>query len=104
VLQADVNAWVNALVERYKFETAVLKPEDMTLETSAVQVHISPDRSRPIRDRSNPSSVAGHRTVVHIPFIGDGSTFLLQPHNFTLQELRASVGDGELLCGVRVPG
>ena len=103
VLQADPNEYVNVLIERYKVESPVLKPEEMTLETSAAQVDISKDRSRPIRDRRSPLCVAGHRTVVHIPFVGDGSMFLLQPNRFTLQELQAKVGDGELFLEFEYP-
>lgn len=103
VLQADPNEYVNALIERYKVESPVLKPEDMALQTSTAQVDISKDRSRPIRDRRSPLCVAGHRTVVQIPFVGDGSMFLLQPNKFTLQEHQAKVGDGELFLEFEYP-
>ena len=102
VLEVEEGAWVRALVERYRIEAPVLRPDEITMDESVpVQVDVSSDTSRIIRIR--PALVRGYRTPVHIPFSGDPDIFGFLPSSHILVQLHAEVGDGELVLNVEYP-
>ncbi len=96
VLQVHEQEWAAALRERYRIEAPVLDRASVRMEKpEPTQVDVSGDISRLIRFR--PVYVPGHRTVVHIPFAGEEDVFHFLPSSHLMVELRARVGDGELL-------
>ncbi len=102
VLEADEEAWVRALVERYRIEAPALRPEEITMgESVPVQVDVSWDTSRIIR--IEPVFVRGYLTPAHIPFSGDPDIFNFLPSSRILVQLHAEVGDGELVLNVEYP-
>jgi hypothetical protein len=104
VLQADEEEWAKALVERYRVQAPELGPDEPWMDKPQnVQVDVSPDPQRYIRDRSRPFYMPGHRVVVHIPFAGEEDVFSLRPSSFTLSPPSADVGDGELRLVIEYP-
>jgi hypothetical protein len=69
-----------------------------------IKVDVSWDTfGRAIIDPSEPVYVPGHRTVVHLPFVGDKSVFSLKPSSFNFNPPRADVADGELRLVIEYP-
>ncbi len=68
VLHADEEAWVGALVERYRVEAPSLRVAEIWQERpQEVKVDVSSDRSRSFSDPTRTALVAGTRFVVHVP-------------------------------------
>jgi len=105
VLKADEISWAQALAERYAIQAPTLNADEVWMdEPAATPVDVSWDHfNRLIRDPSRPAMVAGHRTVVHIPFSGDKNVFQLRPSSYSLNPPRAVVGDLELLLPLEYP-
>lgn len=105
VLQADDDDWAKALAERYSIEPPELRPDDAWMdEPRDVKVDVSWDHfRRAIIDPDEPVYVPGHRTVVHIPFIGDKAIFSLKPSSWNYNPPRADVADGELRLVIEYP-
>ena len=105
VLQADEVEWAKALADRYSVTAPELKPDDAWMDPPKdVQVDVSWDHvNRAIMDPSRPAYVPGHRTVAHIPFVGDKAVFSLRPSSFTLNPPRADIADGELRLVIEYP-
>lgn len=105
VLQADEDAWAEALAERWRLATPALRPDDVWMdEPRDVKVDVSWDHfNRAILDPSQPAYVAGHQTVVHIPFDGDKSIFRMRASQYSLSPPRAAIGEGELRLVIEYP-
>ncbi len=105
LMQAEIDEWVRALVERYEVEAPQLHPEQAWMDRpQEVQVDVSHEYfMRAISDPTRPAYIAGYRVVVHIPFEGDKAVFSLRPSSFTLNPPRAQVHDGELRDVVEYP-
>ncbi|MGB7589226.1 MAG: hypothetical protein WBM00_11015 [Solirubrobacterales bacterium] len=87
-LQADEEAWVEALVENFDVRVPELGEawRDRPQET---EVDISRNRfsrvvTRAIADLSTPSLAPGYRVVLHVPFEGDYRLFGMQASASTL--------------------
>lgn len=103
VLQVDEAAWVEALVRRHQVQAPFLQLDAITMDDPrAVQVDVSGDQSR-IFGRNFPMVVAGHRTVVHIPFMGEADVFHHKPSTHLMRSFQAGIGDGELLLPIEYP-
>jgi hypothetical protein len=96
VLRVDAEEWVAALVERRTMQTPALGEPWMD---QPIDVRIPFNTINPFENQGIP----GYRVVVHIPFDGDGSIFLLQPSSFTGTVPFASVGDKQLLHVIEYP-
>jgi hypothetical protein len=102
VLQVDEQQWAAALFERYRIDAPVLDRSGVRMEEpEPAQVDVSWEASRLIRLR--PRYVPGHRTVVHVQFVGDDDIFQFLPSSHVLVELHARVGDQELLLEIEYP-
>jgi hypothetical protein len=104
VLQANEDAWADALGERYRVEAPELHSDRMWRSDAVrIEIDVSWDTMRAISDRSSPFMYPGHRLTVHIPFTGDPGVFALQPSSYTLNPPAATVENHELLHTIEYP-
>lgn len=102
-LQAEENAWADALAERYRVDAPVLHPEQMWQEApDGVDVDVSHDFARAVIPGQR-AVIRGYRVVIHIPFEGDHGVFNLQASQFTLNPPRARVHERELTDVIEYP-
>jgi len=74
-----------------------LKGDEITVSHDEVDVDVSLDFNRAIRDRSRPAYVKGTKTSFHVPFEGDPDLFFCCPSSFNFSPPRAIVGKSELV-------
>ena len=76
VLEADEEAWADALVERYRVEAPELRRDEMWQEQpEQMDVDVSHDFRRAVIPGER-ALISGYRVVIHIPFDGDGGSFI----------------------------
>jgi hypothetical protein len=103
VLQADEDAWADALAERYRVDAPVLRPEEMWQEApEGIDVDVSHDFTRAVFPGEQ-ALVRGYRVVIHIPFDGDHGVFNLRASQFSLNPPRATVVEHELTDVIEYP-
>ena len=89
---------MQALVEEFRLDVPVVREEDIYIAHSIeTQVDVSRDPMRMIYDRSQSFYVPGNKTVIAVPFDGDGEFFGVQPQSFTLSPPRGEISKGEIL-------
>jgi hypothetical protein len=104
VMQADAEAWAKVLAARYAIEAPRLLTDDNWRDAAKpIQVDVSRDPRRFVRDGSRRVDVPGHRITVHIPCSGEKAVFGLRPSSFTFNAPRAKVADGELRLVIEYP-
>jgi hypothetical protein len=104
ILQADETAWTQALADRWRLELPELRTNDVWIDDPApCDVDVAGDPRRAVMNRSAAIYVRGHRTAIHIPFLGDKGVFLRQPTMFTLNPPFGEVSDHELVFPVEYP-
>jgi hypothetical protein len=84
------------LTQKYAVESLTLKRDQWTASGSEIQIDVSQDPQRHIRDRSRSFNVPGQRIEVTVPFEGDGGLFFLRSSQFTLNPPSAQVTNGSL--------
>lgn len=103
VLHADEAEWAKALAERYTVELPDLRDQLWMDDPQSVWIDVSKDPSAIPRPDGSIPPARGHRTVIHIPYTGDGTIFQLRPTNFTMNPPRGAVTSNELLLVVEYP-
>ena len=104
LMQADEEAWADALAHHYAADCPVLKTNDVWQEPpSDTTMDVSGDRGRDIFYTEAVRSCPAYRIVVHLPFEGDAAVFGLQPSTFSLNPPRGEVGKGELRLTITFP-
>lgn len=94
---------VRYLVEKYRVEPVVLRPEEWTADQSSIEVDVRHDILRNIRDRSQPAMVPGQRIQVFIPFDGEAAVLKLSPSRRNMNPPRATVRDAEVVFPFDLP-
>jgi hypothetical protein len=103
VLHVDEDAWVDALVDRYRVNVPVLDRDGWWQEAKDVQIDVSYDRSRYFSPGTAPL-VNGTEIEVHVPFEGDSAVFKLAPSTFsTSGPPCAQVIGNELVVSIEYP-
>jgi hypothetical protein len=104
VLQADEEAWADALAERYRVEAPVLCRDDMWQEEpNEIRIDVSRYPGRDVMPGSAPVLYPGYRVDIHLPFNGDHGVFKLRAGQFSLDPPRAIVREDELLDYIEYP-
>jgi hypothetical protein len=86
------------LVSEYRVEPPVLQKDAMHLHgPSEVNIDVSQDPWRDIRDRSRPAYIRGTKVTVSIPFEGDPNVFQLRPSTFTTVFPRGKITGTDLI-------
>jgi hypothetical protein len=103
LLQADEDAWVAALVERYRVEAPKLKIDQWWQDPPAeIKYDVSGHPGRDIRG-SGPFYISGIRVVVHVPFVGEKDLFRFTPNTRDFNPPSADVRNDEVLVVVEYP-
>src|SRR5690242_17687590 len=87
LMQADEEAWADALAHHYAADCPVLKTDEVWQEPPAdTTIDVSGDRMRAIFDPDSPAvrNFPAYKIVVHFPFEGDATVFKLQPSTYSL--------------------
>jgi hypothetical protein len=75
VLEADEDAWADALAERYRVEAPALRRDEMWQESpERVDVDVSHDFSRAVFPGER-ALISGYRVVMHIPLTAMPASF-----------------------------
>ncbi len=74
-----------------------LQRQEMTTSQQEIDMDVSQDPRRFFFERGRPFYIKGTEIVVHIPFIGEGVFFRVQPNMFSSSMPRGSVDGQELL-------
>jgi hypothetical protein len=103
LLQADEDAWVAALVDRYSIEAPQLQTDQWWQDPPAeIRYDVSGHPGRDIRG-SGPFYVNGIRVVVHVPFTGEKDLFKFTPSTRNWNPPSADVRSGEVLIVIEYP-
>jgi len=106
LMQADEEAWADALAHHYAADCPVLKTDSVWQEPPKdTTIDVSGDRMRAIFDPYSDAvrNFPAYRIVVHIPFEGDARVFRLRPGQFSLSPPRCQVGKDELRLAITFP-
>jgi hypothetical protein len=82
---------------KYRIEMPKLKEDQITAEQQEINVDISQDPSRFIRDRSKPFHIKGTQVTFFVPFEGESDLFQCKPDRYTLNPPRVTIRGNELL-------
>lgn len=98
LLQADDEAWSDALGEHFQAVCPTLKTDEIWREpVKEVGVDVSRDPGRDIVDYEAARRYPGYRVRVHVPFEGDAVVFSLKPNQFTFNPPRGRVEGTDLV-------
>ena len=90
----DVHAY---LLGKYRIEPLTLHPEQATSPGAEdVDIDVSHDPMRTIRDRSRPFYLKGTQVTVRIPFTGNRELYYCRPATFNYNPPSGRVGDAHL--------
>lgn len=101
LLNTADDALVAYFSSKYSIDVPVLAMDAITADHREVQIDISHDQSRYIRDRSRPYHIPGTQVEVEIPFTGDKELFLVQPTTFTMSPPRGEVRGSSLFLSIK---
>ena len=97
LLNASEHDLVQALVEEFQLHVPTIKNDDIYIAHSGeTEVDVSRDFTRGYFGGSGAAYVTGNKTVIAVPFEGDGEFFRVQPQTYTLSPPRGSIGSGEI--------
>lgn len=97
ILGTDPERLADYCQAEHTVEIPHLLVDDVEVEQSDAKVDVSHDRTRYVRDRTQPFFIPGTTVTFFVPFAGDKALFGMRPSEFSLNPPKAIVGDGELL-------
>lgn len=93
---------LDSFVKKFSVEVPTLKVEQISTSDQEIDVDVSRDPRRFIRDAS-PFYIKGTEISVHIPFTGEYELFEARPSTFTLSPPRGEIRKSELLLVYSFP-
>lgn len=100
LLNTSVDDLCAYFANTYSIDVPVLDEEGITADQQEVQIDVSRDPMRAIRDRSRPFHIAGTVVRITLPFKGEAEAFRIQPTTYTLNPPRAIVADGSITLSI----
>lgn len=91
---------VRYFADKYRIDVPTLIDESISVDQHEVQIDVSRDPMRFIRDRSRPFHITGTAVEVHVSFSGEAEIFQIQPTTFSLNPPRARVANNVLILTV----
>lgn len=91
-------AVTSKFVSDFEINAPILDIPRMELEEEEVDIDVSRDPRRYIRDSSRPFHIKGTRIVVHVPFTGDRELFDVRPSTYALSPPRGTVDSVNFYC------
>lgn len=101
LLNTSDDALSDYFTSKYTMNVPELCPDRITADQREIQIDVSQDHNRFIRDRSRPFHVTGTQIEVEVPFSGDARFFWVQPTTFSLSPPRGVVRDSSLVLTVQ---
>ena len=94
LLNTSVDDLCMYFVDKYRIDIPDLNRDGIVVDQHETRIYASKDRSRAIRDRSQPSYVLGTTIEITVPFTGDSQAFTVRPRTFSLDSLLPCVTVG----------
>ena len=91
---------VRYFADKYRIDVPTLIDESISADQREVQIDVSRDPMRFIRDRSRPFHIAGTAVEIHVSFAGEAAVFQIRPTTFSLNPPRARVANNVLVLTV----
>lgn len=88
-------------VNLYRIDVPTLDLDAIIADQREIQIDVSQDPLRYIRDRSQPFYITGTRVEVEIPFTGEPEVFRIQPTTFSLNPPRGDIRGNTLVLAVQ---
>ncbi|WP_174522260.1 hypothetical protein [Sphingobium amiense] len=101
LLNTSDDALIEYFNSKYSMEVPELHTENITADQREVNIDVSQDHGRYIRDRSRPFHIAGTQIEVEVPFSGDGQFFRVQPTTFSMSPPRGQVRGNNLILSIQ---
>ncbi len=101
LLNTSIEDLCDYFEEKYKFDIPQLKEDEITVDQEEVNIDVSQDPRRYIRDRNGPFYIKGTEIRFYVPFEGNTEFFEYRPSQFALGLPRATVTPRELIISYR---
>ncbi|WP_201782254.1 hypothetical protein [Ardenticatena maritima] len=102
LLNTPIDDLAEYFKKKYWIDVPILHEDKIVADQREVQVDVSRDPMRFIRDRSKPFYIQGTEIEIIIPFEGDAEAFNIQPSTFTLSPPNAEIKGNTII--VRIQG
>lgn len=96
ILNVDIQAYSNYLVEKYSIEPLTLLEDEITVTTVEKDIDVSQDPMRFIDDRSRPVYLSGTEITYYIPFRGTPELFRYKTSTFNYSPPKGVIRGQEL--------
>ena len=103
LLNTSVDDLCDYFEEKFRIDVPMLHEEQAVADQQEVQIDVSQDPMRFIRDRSRPFHVAGTLVEVTVPFSGESEAFRIRPTTFTTSLPRGEIRGRTLVITVQGP-
>ena len=97
LLNTSVEDLCEYFVKKYRIDIPVLDRDGIVADQHETQVDVSKDRSRFIRDQSQPFYIPGTEIEITVPFTGDSLAFTITPTIYSLNPPSGNVRDSILI-------
>lgn len=100
LLNTSVEDLCDYFEQKYRIDIPVLHEDRIVADQREMQIDVSQDQMRYIRDRSRPFHVPGTLVEITVPFTGDAEAFRIQPTTYTSAPPRGDVRNNSLVLSV----
>ncbi|MDP3695486.1 MAG: hypothetical protein Q8R42_05185, partial [Desulfocapsaceae bacterium] len=101
LLNTSVDDLCDYFVEKYQIIAPTLHEDKIVVDQNEVEIDVSHDPMRGIRDRSRPFYIKGTEIEVTIPFNGEAEAFKIQPTSYTVNPPHAIVRNQEIILKIQ---
>ena len=100
LLNSSTDELADYFSEEHAFDVPELLEDEIVADQQEVNIDVSQDERRYIRDRSSSYYITGTKVIIEIPFAGDGGFFKVQPNPFSLSPPRGEVRQGRVIVTI----
>lgn len=97
LLNTSIEDLCDYFVKKFEIEPLLIRDSEITASQREVDIDVSNDPLRDIRDKSRPFYLKGTSISFHIPFEGDVELFHCRPSQFSLNPPRGKIVDSEVI-------
>ena len=97
LLNTSVEDFCRYFVDKYRIDIPVLNRDGIVVDQHETRIDVSKDRSRAIRDRSQPFYIPGTEIEITVPFTGDSLAFTITPTIYSLNPPSGNIRDDTLI-------
>lgn len=101
LLNTSVDDLCDYFVEKYQILAPTLHKDKIVADQNEVEIDVSHDPMRNIRDKSRPFYVKGTEIEVTIPFDGEAEVFKIQPTSYTMNPPHAIIKNQEIILKIQ---